>query len=88
MGVIEGAIPRDAVRTTIVAGAAAGDRTVAGIKTRDHLVSVLFIDATDASETYADRTSEFTISAADTINNTGGTTSAGGALVVTWISVG
>lgn len=87
MAIIEGAIPRDGVKTTVVAGAAAGNRTVTGIKTRDKLVAVLFHDATDVSETLADRTSEFTITADNTINNSAGTTSAGGFLVVTWISV-
>lgn len=86
--VIEGAIPRDAVKQTIIAGGAAGNHTVTGIKTRDTLVSVLHLDMTDASETGDDLTSEFTISAADTINNTGGTDSSGGFLVVAYLSVG
>lgn len=88
MGVIEGAIPRNAVRQAVVAGGAAGNFTVTGIKTRDTLVSVLFVDATDASEAVANRTAEFTITAANTINNTGGTTAAGGFLIVTYLSVG
>lgn len=86
--VIEGAIPRDAVKTTIIAGGAAGNHTVTGIKTRDTLVSVLRVDFTDASEAGANDTAEYTISAADTINNTGGTSSAGGFLIVTYLSVG
>lgn len=86
--VIEGAIPRDAVTTTIIAGGAAGAHTVTGIKTRDTLVSVLHVDFTDASETGANITAEFTISAADTIDNTGGTATTGGFLIVTFLSVG
>lgn len=86
--VIEGAIPRNAVKTTIIAGGAAGNFTVTGIKTRDTLVSVLFQDYTDASETGSDLTSEFTISATNTINNAAGTASTGGFLVVTYLSVG
>ena len=86
--VIEGAIPRDAVKQTIIAGGAAGDHTVTGIKARDTLVSVLHADFTDASETGDDITSEFTISAADTINNAAGTDSSGGFLVVCYLSVG
>lgn len=86
--VIEGAIPRDAVKTTIVAGGAAGDHTVTGIKARDTLVSVLHQDYTDASETGDDLTGEFSISADDTINNGGGTATTGGFLVVTYLSVG
>lgn len=85
--VIEGAIPRGGVKTTIVAGGAAGAHTVTGIKTRDTLVSVLHVDFTDASETGADITSEFTVSAADTIDNTGGTSTTGGFLVITYLSV-
>lgn len=86
--VIEGAIPRNAVKTTIIAGGAAGNHTVTGIKTRDTLVAVLHSDYTDASETGQNLTSEFSISAADTINNTGGTDTTGGFLVVTYLSVG
>lgn len=86
--VIEGAIPRDAVKTTIIAGGAAGNHTVTGIKPRDTLVSVLHQDYTDASETGDDITGEFTISAADTINNAAGTDTTGGFLVVTYLSVG
>ncbi len=86
--VIQGAIPRDAVATTIIAGGAAGNHTVTGIKAADTLVSVLHVDFTDASETGADLTSEFTISAVNTINNTGGTATTGGFLVVTYLSVG
>lgn len=89
MAIIEGAIPRDAVRQAVVAGAAAGNVTVTGVKTRDRLVSVLRAvgggtDVTDVTNL----TSEFTISAADTINNTGGTATTGSKLVVTWLSVG
>lgn len=73
-----------AVRSTVIAGGAAGDHTVTGIETGDALRAVLFIDATDASETYSDLTSEFSISAADTINNGGGTDTSGGALIVVY----
>lgn len=66
-----------------VAGAAAGDVTVAGIKSYDVLKSVLRID--NGNE--ADLTSEFSISATNTINNTGGTASNGGTLLVVWDSV-
>ena len=85
--VIEGAIPRNAVKTTIIAGGAAGAHTVTGIKVTDELVAVLHQDYTDASETGADITSEFSITAADTIDNTAGTATTGGFLVVTYLSV-
>lgn len=69
---------------TVIAGGAAGNHTVTGIATTDTLVSVIRLDATDASEAYANDTAEYTISAANTINNTSGTSSAGGALLVTY----
>jgi len=72
------------VKATLIAGGAAGNHTVSGISTGDHLVAVLQVDATDASETYDDLTSEFTISAANTINNTGGTNTTGSGLLVIW----
>jgi hypothetical protein len=77
------AIPGATVQTAI-AGGAAGDHTVTGIATTDTLVSVLQIDATDASETVADLTAEFSISKADTISNTGGTATTGSFLLVTY----
>ena len=73
-----------AVRTTIIAGGAAGDHTVTGIEVGDALRAVLHIDGTDASETYDDLTIEFSITGADTINNTGGTDTTGGGLVVVY----
>lgn len=88
MAIIEGAIRRDAVQSTIIAGGGAGAHTVTGIKPGDILVSVLHADFTDASETGADITGEFTISAADAINNAAGTVTTGGFLVVTYLSAG
>jgi len=70
------------VKATIIAGGVAGDHTVTGIALGDALVAVLHVDFTDASETGDDITSEFTITAADTINNAGGTNTTGGFLVV------
>ena len=52
----------------LVAGAAAGDVAVSGIKLGDNLVSVF--DMTNL----VDYTSEFSITADGVINNTGGTT--------------
>jgi hypothetical protein len=71
---------------TIIAGGTAGAHTVTGIKTTDTLVSVLFVDFTDASETGSDLTSEFSISAADEIDNTAGTDTTGGFLIVTYVN--
>lgn len=82
-----------ALRQVIVAGAAAGNITVTGIKTRDVLKSVIgFTLALTEGEpntlafTPLDLTDEFTITAADTINNAAGTTSEDGLLIVTYIA--
>lgn len=64
---IEGSLNRDGTKSDVITGGAAGDHTVTGIKLTDTLLSVINMD------TQADLTSEFTISAADTINNGGGT---------------
>ena len=64
----------------VVAGGAAGDITVTGITTDDDLVGVIEF----ASGVPTDRTAEFTITATNTINNTGGTSTAGDTLVVTY----
>jgi hypothetical protein len=66
----------------LVAGGAAGNLTVTGIKTSNRLLLVAKI--VDAGQAYTDLTSEFTISAANTINNTGGTTTASSHVVVVW----
>lgn len=76
------------LKVAVVAGGAAGDFTVTGISTTDQLVSVLYFtgagtDITDLS----DLTGEFSISAADTINNTGGTATTGGKLVVIYFDL-
>ena len=61
---------------TVAAGAAAGNVTVTGIKPQDYLLSV--INLTDGE----DITDEFTITAVNTINNTGGGTTATDTLLV------
>lgn len=71
---------------TIIPGAVAGAHTVTGIKTTDTLLAVIEMDFTDASETGADLLSEFTISAANTIDNTAGTDTSGGFLLVTYVN--
>ena len=77
---------RSALKQTVVDGGAAGDIAVIGIGADDELVSVLAIDATDASEDFSDLTDEFSITAAGTINNAGGTATTGQGLLVTWRS--
>jgi hypothetical protein len=63
-------------RLAVIAGGAAGNLTVTGIRTVDKLINVL--NLTDGGDLVA----EFTISAANTINNTGGTSTAGDKLLV------
>ena len=72
-------------KTAVVSGGAAGDITVTGIKTGDELSAVVYyVGAGTAVTDVVDLTSEFTISAADTIDNTGGTATTGGKLEVRW----
>lgn len=65
----------------VVAGGAAGNITVTGVSTDDRLVSVI---QQDGAKALIDLTGEFTITAANTINNTGGTNTTGHVLVVTY----
>lgn len=68
----------------LVAGGAAGDITVAAIKVGDELNEVIyFVGAGVAVTNVSDLTAEFTV-AAGKINNTGGTASTGGNLLVRW----
>jgi hypothetical protein len=74
---------------TTAAGAAAGDVTVTGIATADKLICVLRLDrdATAANINLSTLTSEFTITAAATINNAAGTNTTGDTLVVAYWDV-
>ena len=67
------------IRVAHVAGAAAGAMTVTGIKKGDKLIAVVRIDAAGA-----DLVSEFTVTADNTIDNTGGTSTAGQTVLVMW----
>lgn len=66
----------------LIVGGAAGNLTVTGIKTSHRLVLVAKI--VDAGQAYADLTSEFSITSANTINNTGGTATTSAHVVVVW----
>lgn len=81
-GSSQGKIKAGFIKQALVAGAAAGDVTVTGIKAGDELVSVLH----NTAGTLADLTSEFSVTADDTINNDGGTATTGDQLWVTWLS--
>lgn len=78
------------VKKRWIAGGAAGNLTVTGIKTTDKLLYVGgFTLAEGVPNTFTalgDLTSQFSITAADTINNTGGTSSAAGVLLVEYVS--
>ena len=87
-------LPTGIVRQARIAGGSAGDLTVTGIKTTDKLVSVIRFDvATDTGDNATGNkvqavtniVSEFTVSAANTINNVGGTDTTGDVLLVTYL---
>lgn len=72
-----------AEKTAVVNGGSAGNITVTGIATTDVLLAVLYYPISTGTVTsVSDLTSEFTISAANTINNTGGTATTSGKLEV------
>lgn len=75
---------RPKLKTYVVAGAAAGNVTVTGVTTGDEIQSVVAhqVGAAVGVDSVEDLTSEFAITADDTINNTGGTSSANGFLVI------
>jgi hypothetical protein len=62
-------------------GGAAGNITATGVAVGDTIISVLAIK--DSDQSFVDRTSEFSITATNTINNSGGTSTAGYHLAVT-----
>lgn len=66
-------------QVALVAGGAAGDFTVNGIATVDRLIAVHELVSAGA---HVDLTGEFTITAADTINNTGGSATTGNQIMV------
>lgn len=70
----------------LVTGGLAGNFTVTGITTGDTLVSVVYFPAAGggAAGLPVNLTSQFTITAANTINNAGGTNTSGGMLDVRW----
>lgn len=72
-----------AIRQTAAAGAAAGDVTVTGIKDGDSLKSVLHFSDVG---TWEELTDEFEITADDTINNDGGTSTLNGTVIVLYIA--
>lgn len=74
------------IKTAVITGGAAGNHTVTGISKGlkhydgDKLISVIEVAVTTGVPT--DRTAEFSITADNTINNTGGTDTTNDRLVV------
>ncbi len=80
------------LKFAVIVEGAAGDHTVTGIATDDTLVAVVgsTVVLTDGTPntiafTAADLTSEFSISAADTINNDAGTALTDGMAIVVYL---
>lgn len=76
--------------SAVIAGGAAGDLTVTGITTKDRLVAVVRLDrdSTAANINISNLLSEFTITAANTINNAAGTNTTGDSLLVIYEKAG
>lgn len=75
------------LKSALVNGGAAGNITVTGIATADELVMVLQFTTAASIATAALLTSEFTITATNTINNTGGTNTTNNQLLVLYIDL-
>lgn len=71
-------------KVTLVDGGSAGNHTVTGITTADTILFVGLFETKASIATLADLTAEFTITAGDTINNTGGTATTNDQLFVLW----
>lgn len=72
---LDTAARRTNIKQKLIAAGAAGNHTVTGIEVGDEIISVTNFDADGTSVN--DLTSEFTVTAASTINNTGGTATDG-----------
>lgn len=76
------------LKAALISGDVAGDHTVTGIAAGDELVLVALIEVdTGALVDVDDLTSEFTIKAADTIENLGGTDTTGSKLLVLYLDL-
>lgn len=83
----EASRPGLGIKVKLAAGGAAGNITITGIAVNDSLISVLVFTTAASIASVADLTSEFSITAANTINNTGGTSTANNQLVVIYQDV-
>lgn len=75
---------RSEIEVGLVAGGAAGDHVLAGISLGDRIVFVGHFTTAAAIATLADLTAEFTVTAADTINNATGTDTTNDQLMVVY----
>ena len=75
------------LKVTLVTGGSAGNHTVTGITTSDEISWVGHLSTAAAIATLADLTSEFSITATNTINNTGGTDTTSDQLMVIWLDL-
>jgi len=73
----------DNFKSRTVDGAAAGNITVTGVLLGDRLITVQRVDVAGAN-----LVAEFTVTADNTINNTGGTSTAAGKVLVLWEAKG
>lgn len=69
------------MKSRLVTGAAAGNLIVTGIRAGDRIITVL-----DMGVAGTNLRSEFTVTADDTINNAGGTSTATHLVLVQWIA--
>lgn len=84
-GVGQANLPAGFIQTDLVAGGAAGNLTLTGVAVGDELVFVGRFSTAAAIATLTDLTAEFSITATNTINNTGGTATTGDTLMVIWV---
>lgn len=84
-GVGQVQLPAGFLKVGLVSGGAAGDHTLTGIAVGDEIVFVGHFSTEAAIATLGDLTSEFSVTAADTINNTGGTATTNDQLMVIYI---
>lgn len=76
------------MKSAVIAGGAAGNHTVTGIATADEIVLVARLDVNAGNVVdISSITSEFTISAADTINNAAGTDTTGDKLLILYLDL-
>jgi hypothetical protein len=73
-------------KLSVIAGGSAGNHTLTGIKTTDALSGVAYVkDGTYNLTAVSDLSSEFTILAADVIENAAHTDTTGGYLIISWV---